>query len=153
MDCILPMELKQKAAGHNLWKNELAQGHNINCLEWSRSKMADKSTSTAPWSSVYIHCNTSASLAGLLWWLRWKRICLHCGRLKFNPWVRKIPWRREWQPTLVFLLGEFHGQRSLVGYSPCGHKESDMTEQLTLSANGSKNLLGTKILSLTWNFY
>ena len=34
----------------------------------------------------------------------------------FNPWVRKIPWRREWQPTPVFLPGEFHGQRSLAGY-------------------------------------
>ena len=45
----------------------------------------------------------------------------------------KIPWRREWLPTLVFLPGKFHGQRSLVGYSPWGHKESDMTEQLTLS--------------------
>ena len=42
--------------------------------------------------------------------------------------VRKIPWRREWQPTPVFLPGEFHGQRSLVGYSPWGHKELDMTE-------------------------
>ena len=34
---------------------------------------------------------------------------------RFDPWVKKIPWRREWQPTLVFLPGEFHGQRSLVG--------------------------------------
>ena len=42
--------------------------------------------------------------------------------------VRKIPWRRERQSTLVFLLREFHGQRSLVGYSPWGHKESAMTE-------------------------
>ena len=47
---------------------------------------------------------------------------------EFDPWVGKIPWRREWQPTLVFLPGEFHGQRSLVGYSPWGRKESDMTE-------------------------
>ena len=47
---------------------------------------------------------------------------------QFDPWVRKIPWRREWLPTLVFLPGEFHGQRSPVGYSPWGHKESDMTE-------------------------
>ena len=39
-----------------------------------------------------------------------------------------IPWRREWLPTPVFLPGEFHGQRSLAGYSPWGHKESDMTE-------------------------
>ena len=44
------------------------------------------------------------------------------------PWVRKILWRKKWQPTLVFLPGELHGQRSLVGYSPWGHKESDMTE-------------------------
>ena len=41
------------------------------------------------------------------------------------------PWRREWQPTLVFLPGELHGQRSLVDYSPVGHKESDTPEQLT----------------------
>ena len=47
--------------------------------------------------------------------------------------VGKIPWRREWQPTLVFLPGEFHGQRSLVGYSPWGCKESDMTERLSLT--------------------
>ena len=46
----------------------------------------------------------------------------------FNPWVRKIPWRREWQPTPVFLPGESHGQRSLVGYSPWGRKESHTTE-------------------------
>ena len=37
----------------------------------------------------------------------------------------KVPWRREWLPTLVSLPGEFHGQRSLVGYSPCDHNESD----------------------------
>ena len=48
----------------------------------------------------------------------------------FNPWVGKIPWRRKWQPTPVFLPGEFHGQRSLVGYSPWGHKELDTTQQL-----------------------
>ena len=41
----------------------------------------------------------------------------------------KIPWRKKWQPTPVFLPGEFHGQRSLVGYSPWGCKESDTTEQ------------------------
>ena len=45
-----------------------------------------------------------------------------------DPWVRKIPWRREWLPTLVLLPGESHGQRSLVGSSPWGHKESDITE-------------------------
>ena len=48
-------------------------------------------------------------------------------------WVGKIPWRREWHPTPVFLPGESHGQRSLVGYSPWHHKEEDTTEQLTFS--------------------
>ena len=55
-----------------------------------------------------------------------------CRRCAFDPCIRKIPWRREWLSTPVFLPGEFHGQRSLVGYSPWGHKESDMTDQLTL---------------------
>ena len=43
-------------------------------------------------------------------------------RRRFNPWVGKIPWRRAWQPTPVFLPRESHGQRSVVGYSPWGHK-------------------------------
>ena len=45
-------------------------------------------------------------------------ICLQCGRLRFDPWVGKIPWRRERQPTPVLLPGESHGQRSLVDYNP-----------------------------------
>ena len=49
-------------------------------------------------------------------------------RHRFNPWVGRIAWRRAWQPTPVLLPGESHGQRSLEGYSPWGHKESDMTE-------------------------
>ena len=47
---------------------------------------------------------------------------------RFNPWVRKIPWRRKWQPTPVFLPGKPHGWKSFVGYSPWGHKESDTTD-------------------------
>ena len=50
------------------------------------------------------------------------------ARGRFTPWVKKIPWRRAWQPTLVFLPGESHGQRSLEGYSPSGRKELDSTE-------------------------
>jgi len=63
-------------------------------------------------------------LCGLPWWLSWSRISLQCGRPGFN--VVKIPWRRAWQPTPVFLPGESHGQRSLEGYSPWGHKEMDI---------------------------
>ena len=101
----------------------------------------------------------SALDIGLPRWFRWWRICLPCGRPGFDPWVGRIPWRRErlptpvflpgeshgrrilvgystwghrnWQPTLVFSPGESHGQRNMVGYSPWGHKESDMSEQLT----------------------
>ena len=65
-----------------------------------------------------------------------------CRRHKFNPWVWKIPWRRKWQPTPVFLPGESHGQTSLEGYSPWGHKESDRTEQLNNNKlnNMAKNI-------------
>ena len=62
-----------------------------------------------------------------------KNMPANAGRHKrhgFDPWVRKIPQRRAWQPTPVFLPGESHGQRSLGGYSPWGSKESDTTEQL-----------------------
>ena len=54
-----------------------------------------------------------------------------CWRPRFDLWVGKIPWRRAWQPTPVFLPGESHGQRSLAGYSPRGRKELDMTERLS----------------------
>ena len=50
-----------------------------------------------------------------------------------DPWVGKIPWRREWQPTPAYLPGKSHEQRSLAGYSPCNHKESDRTEVTGLS--------------------
>ena len=54
--------------------------------------------------------------------------CRRQKRCGFHPWVRKLPCRREWQPTPGFLTGESHGQRSLVGYSLWGHKESDTIE-------------------------
>ena len=53
------------------------------------------------------------------------------GETGFDPWVRKIPWRRAWQPTPVLLPGESHGQRSLAGCSPWGGTKSDMTERLS----------------------
>ena len=87
-------------------------------------------------ASFFFHCSNSL-LSGLLntmllhlafdevpCWLRWYRICLQRMSPGFSPWVGKIPWRREWLPTPVFLAGEFHGQRSLAGYSSWGHKES-----------------------------
>ena len=54
--------------------------------------------------------------------------CRRSQRHGIDPWAGKMPWKRAWQPTAAFLPGEFHGQRSLVGYSPQVHKELDMTE-------------------------
>ena len=52
---------------------------------------------------------------------------------RFDPWVGKIPWKRQWQPTPVLLPRKSHGWRSLVGYSPWGREQSDTTERLWLS--------------------
>ena len=64
-----------------------------------------------------------------------KNLPANAGDIKrrgFNPWVRKIPWKRTWQPTPEFLPEESHGQRrSLAGYSPWGNKEWDTTERLS----------------------
>ena len=62
-----------------------------------------------------------------------------CKRRRFDPWVRKIPWRRAWQPAPGFLTGKPHGQRSLAGYNPWGRKASGTALELS-SPNGSKHL-------------
>ena len=80
-------------------------------------------------------CSFSLLTGGLPWWLRWWSIRLQCRRPRFDPWVGKTPCKREWQPTPVFLPGEFHGQRSRVGYSPWGRKELDTTEATISSSD------------------
>ena len=59
-----------------------------------------------------------------------KASACNVGNLGSIPGLGRFPWRRKWQPTPVFLPGESHGQKSLVGYSPRGRKESDTTQQL-----------------------
>ena len=76
-------------------------------------------------------------LSQLPGWLSGKELtgqCRRCQRCGFDPCVRKIPRRRKWQPTPVFLPGTFHGQRSLAGYSLWGHKELDMAENMHTGA-------------------
>ena len=71
---------------------------------------------------------------GLPWWLTgnylptMQETACQCWRSGFDPWVEKIPWRRKWHPTLVFLPGKFHGWRSLACFSPWDHKELDTTK-------------------------
>ena len=73
-------------------------------------------------------------------------------RHRFDPWIRKIPWRRAWQPTPVFLPGESHGQKSLAGYSPWGHKELDMTEATALKQSSVKtHLVGNVEYTIMWS--
>ena len=87
---------------------------------------------------------------------QWKRICLQCKRQGFDPWVRKILWRRKWQPTPVLLPGKPHGWKSLVGYSPWVAKSwtrlSDFTSPLypLVSFKKTKDLDITKLVPRLW---
>ena len=64
---------------------------------------------------------------GLSGWFSGKEPACQCRGCGFDPWVRKIPWRRKWQPTPVFLPGKSHGQRGLAGYSSWGREDLDTT--------------------------
>ena len=66
-------------------------------------------------------------LAGLPRWLSGRESACQCRRHGFSPWVERIPWRKKWQPTPVFLPGKSHGQRSLGSIVHGVTKESDMT--------------------------
>ena len=70
-------------------------------------------------------------LPGLSRWCSGKEFTCQCRQPEFNPWVRKIPWRREWLATPVCLPGESHGQRRLAGQA-MGSQESDMAEHAML---------------------
>ena len=62
------------------------------------------------------------AMHGLPWWLSGKQFTCQCRRHRFDPWVRKMPWRRKWPHTPVFLPGKSYEQRRPVGYSPWGCK-------------------------------
>ena len=77
----------------------------------------------------------------------YKESACHCRRHKrhgFDPWVGKIPWRRAWQPTPIFLPGESHRQTNLAGFSPWSHKESYITEATQHTA---RQVQGTQVLA------
>ena len=83
-------------------------------------------------SSLSHICNFLLAMGNIAdnpWWLSGKESTCPYRRHGFDPWVMKIPWRRQWQPTPVFLPGEFHRQRSLAGHSPWGCKELNETKQ------------------------
>ena len=69
-----------------------------------------------------------------------KNLLANVRERRIDPLVGKMSWKRKWQPTPVFLPGKSQGQRSLAGYSPWGHKESDMTEHLGTSEHNDSDL-------------
>ena len=89
-------------------------------LFYTQSHSSSLSFTLASLTSYYIFTR----IIGLPWCFSGKEFTCQCRRSRFNPWVRKIPWRRKWKPTPIFLPGKSHGQRNLVGYSPWGHKNS-----------------------------
>ena len=84
----------------------------------------DKACDFKMWrvATVYLYenvfINSDDNGRGRLWWLSGEESTCQCRRHRFDAWVGKIPWRRKWQPTPVFLLGKSHGQGSLVGWGP-----------------------------------
>ena len=91
---------------------------------------------------------------GLPRWYPGKEPACQCRsrkRREFDPWVGKIPWRREWEPSTLFLLGKSHGQRSLAGYSPRGRKESDTTEDTHVYCIDSvQSLSRVRVFATPW---
>ena len=80
---------------------------------------------------IIVQKDTCNIIFGLPYWLSGKQSACQCRSRVVNPWVGKILQRRKWEPTPVFLPGESHGQRNLVGYSPRVTEESGTTQQLT----------------------
>ena len=107
--------------------------HQVNKLASSIS--GGRQERSLQWSFLYdfsffVFCFLLGGGVGKITALTWSSQVAQCQcrRLRFNSWVRKIPWRRKWQPAPVFLPRESHGQRSQAGYSPWCLKESDTTE-------------------------
>ena len=113
-----------------LWAPLLGGVREARIVEWVAIPFSKRTS----WPRVWTWVSRIVGRRFTIWATREISICLQylqCGGPGFDPWVRKIPWRRKWQPTPVFLPGESHEWRSLVGYSPWGCKESDTTEWTT----------------------
>ena len=85
----------------------------------------------------------------LPWWLSGKKSTCQWRRSGFDPWIRKILWRRKWKPTPVFLPGKSCGQRNLAGNSPWGCKELDTTYWLNNNNKGNSNTATNSDWALT----
>ena len=113
------------------WKGKLPKSHLHVLLDYKEADLREVSFGELPGSAEAVWPLQSGSHLSLKTYLlirlSGKESACQCRRCGFNPWVRKIVWRREWQPILVFLPGKSHRQRSLAGYSSGGRKELGMT--------------------------
>ena len=98
----------------------------------------------------------SSFCIGFPQWLSRQKILLQCRRHRrhrFKPWIGKILWRRKWQSTPVFLPGEFHGQKSLAGYSLWGHKVLGMSEHMAYKTHSSQLHTHSQCVRLSGIYY
>ena len=117
--------------GARSWTNSSKQTCRDRCTFWEHGKLNTCFGFFPSNTPLVLLVTESHQSLGFLGGTSGKELACQCRRHKrcgFDPWIRKTPWRRAWQHTPVFLPGESHGQRSLVGYSPWGRRESDMTE-------------------------
>ena len=108
---------------------------------------------TSPWCRkdwgqlIYRMC---VQIKGLPWWISGKDPVCQCRRWRFDPWVRKIPQKRKWQPTPVFLPGKSQGQRSLMGHTVHGVSCRRVGHDLVIKQ--TDRIAGTAIMSLLSTF-
>ena len=119
--CVLVIQAH--LARHKYHRVECQRGH----TEGSEFSDLGKKMTTVKWINVAGLKYFIIMILGLPWGINGQESTYQCRRHGFNPWVGKTPWRRKWQPTVVFLPGESPRQRSLAGHSKWGPKESDMT--------------------------
>ena len=115
LTCLRPVQFQQprkrSRGGQSGCELEIVLGATGKCCIWSPSTVTS-------WRKLYNRLVGISSFSRLPWWLSGKESSCQCRRHGFDPWIEMIAWRREWRTTPVFLPGESHGQRSLLGYSP-----------------------------------
>ena len=136
--------LKKKFKRCQKWKKSLSLLNlyvNILKVHPFTSKMVCIHSETVEWC-------VAKMIQGLPCWLSSKESVYQCRRHRFNPWVRKIPWRRKWQPTAVILPRKSHRHRSLAGYSLWGHKR--VGHNLVTKHTQQSQMVPKEPASVTW---